>query len=209
MKLSIYVILAAITLALAKGGNHTEHEHLPQLKVPCDCPTPVCPGQLLDTKAVSSTKRIMPCLVCTCSYDPLLTYLFLTQVCQCKQAAAQACFIKSQGGCPKPKENVRIIFCFRDYGLSNMSSGLLMCCERRHIVYKAFLHYCNLHMLSSPLNLFQYFQPKQGRTSIVNDGRYYGGAWCKIVKCHNARNTAFAPVWNVERVVHYTRYKKF
>ncbi|RDI83910.1 hypothetical protein Vi05172_g6005 [Venturia inaequalis] len=76
------VILAFVAAVSAQSTNQTSltnqtthvHESIPDLKKACICPPVNCPSALMSPKAV----------------------------CQCKNAAAIACYKKSQGGCPVP-----------------------------------------------------------------------------------------------------------
>ncbi|KAI3391441.1 hypothetical protein diail_7349 [Diaporthe ilicicola] len=60
------------------GTNVTDHaadQDVPVFKKPCVCPTKIC--------------------------DPRMNP---KSICQCKASAAQACYIASEGSCPKPKD---------------------------------------------------------------------------------------------------------
>ncbi|TID13998.1 hypothetical protein E2P81_ATG07065 [Venturia nashicola] len=76
MKLFNIVILALVAAVSAKtnGTHNHEHESVPNLKKACDCPSVNCPSALMNVQSV----------------------------CRCKNAAALACYKKSQGGCPVP-----------------------------------------------------------------------------------------------------------
>jgi hypothetical protein len=60
MKIHGFIALAIVTLAFAQepkaGPRQGKHEHLPNLKKACDCPTPVCPV-FLNAKSVSSLSQ--------------------------------------------------------------------------------------------------------------------------------------------------------
>ncbi|KAG6363714.1 hypothetical protein INS49_008817 [Diaporthe citri] len=58
------------------GTNVTDHadQDVPTFQKECVCPTPICDSRMNEKS-----------------------------ICQCKASAAQACFLKSQGGCPEPK----------------------------------------------------------------------------------------------------------
>ncbi|KAK2597671.1 hypothetical protein N8I77_012442 [Diaporthe amygdali] len=116
MQLSLLVISCLQALALAhpsaladeydlilprknhNGTNVTDHtadQDVPEFKVACVCPTPVC--------------------------DPRMN---AKSICQCKASAAQACFIKSQGGCPAPRANVSTTAVDNDCSHDLPASGL-------------------------------------------------------------------------------------
>ncbi|POS77850.1 hypothetical protein DHEL01_v203756 [Diaporthe helianthi] len=59
------------------GTNVTDHtdQGVPSFQKACACPEPIC--------------------------DPRMSK---QSICECKASAAQACFLQSQGGCPKPKK---------------------------------------------------------------------------------------------------------
>ncbi|GAB1733268.1 hypothetical protein NU195Hw_g584t1 [Hortaea werneckii] len=74
MKALIFAILATAVLAFPVAESEVNNEPIPDLRLPCVCPAPSCPPFL------SAKSR-----------------------CQCKNAAAQACFLKANGGCTEPK----------------------------------------------------------------------------------------------------------
>lgn len=84
------------------GTNVTDHtdQSVPVFLKPCVCPAVICDPRM-NAKSVSiyatNFRAGTMNLMCDCKKK---------QICQCKAQAALACSIKSEGTCPRPKDNV-------------------------------------------------------------------------------------------------------
>lgn len=85
------------------GTNVTDHtdQDVPSFKEKCVCPTPICDSRMNEKSVSIQPPRHRQSMLQESRSDDAAK-----QICQCKASAAQACFLKSQGGCPEPKLKV-------------------------------------------------------------------------------------------------------
>lgn len=125
MNLLLLIVFAfsALSLAIAPSIDHNEpyglemraghprrhrHDHdvQPDFRQPCICGPDNCP-LFLNKRAVSEYLGI----------NVSLSDIDL-QMCQCNGAAAQACYLKSERGCPVPSPQVSCVLIPTDKGMS-------------------------------------------------------------------------------------------
>lgn len=93
----------------------TTDEPIPDFELPCECPAAIC-NPNMNAKSVSPLNTLKDGCSSTTRQgggqgSPFLfkteqsacTDVRLFQICECEASAAQACYIKSAGGCAMPK----------------------------------------------------------------------------------------------------------